>query len=235
MSIRTLLLALAAPVLLFAQDRIHDHNLHGWYAYFGDHPIAGSRWGVHVEGQVRRHDVITQWQQFLFRPGVNYQVSKSVLLTGGYAFARSNVYSEYAAPAPVSHEHRLWEQAWIRFRTGDLGWSTRLRFENRFLGTGDGFRYENRFRVLQQVRIPLAPRKYFTAYDEFWVYVKPYVSNSWFDQNRAYAAIGFDLSRTLRLETGYLNQALLARNGSRLELNHTIMVSFFSTAPFGER
>jgi hypothetical protein len=210
---------------LCAQERVHDHNLHGWYSYFGDHPLGGSRWGVHLEAQVRRREVVAKWQQLLFRPGVNYQLSKSVMLTAGYAFVRS--------PA---HEHRLWQQAWIRYRTGRVGWSTRLRFENRFLESGPGFRYENRFRAWQQIKVPIARGKYVTAYDEFWVYVKPYVSNSWFDQNRAYAAVGFDLSRDFRLETGYLNQAVLARDGRRLDFHHTIMVSLFSTAPlFGGR
>jgi hypothetical protein len=227
---RTLTLLLC-PLALAAQNRVNDHNLHGWYMYFGDHPIAGSKWGAHLEGQYRRHDVITQWQQLLIRPGVNYQLTPKVMLTAGYAYIRSNVYSEYAAPAPVALEHRLWQQAWIRYRTGKVGWSTRLRFENRFVGTGTDYRYENRFRALQQIRVPIAPRKYFTAYDEFWVYVKPYVSNSWFDQNRAYAAIGFELRPTMRLETGYMNQTILARSGTRLEFNHTFMLSLFSTAP----
>jgi hypothetical protein len=211
------------------QDRVTDHNAHGWFAYFGDHPIAGSKWGVHLEAQVRRHDVVTKWQQLLLRPGVNYQASKSVMLTAGYAFVRSNTYSEFAPPAPVSLEHRLWEQVWIRYRTGSTQWSTRLRFENRFLESAGGYRYENRFRAWQQVRIPIAPKKYFTAYDEFWFYVKPYQSNSAFDQNRAYAGIGFEVKPTFRVEVGYLNQLLLVRSGSRLESNHTIMLSLFST------
>ncbi len=222
---------LFAPCLLMAQERVQDHNFHGWFAYFGDHAVAGSKWGVHLEGQVRRHDFVNQWQQLLLRPGVNYQASKSVMLTAGYAFIRSNTYSEFAAPAPVSVEHRLWEQVWIKYRTGRANWSTRLRFENRFLSG----RYENRFRALQQIRVPIAPRKYFTAYDEFWLYVKPYQSNSWFDQNRAYAALGFELRPSLRFEAGYLNQAILVRSGNRLELNHTIVLSLFSTAPLFKR
>jgi hypothetical protein len=231
-ALRTVTLALLAPVLLTAQSRINDHNAHGWYMYFGDHPIApGSKWGVHLEGQYRRHNVITQWQQLLIRPGINYQLTPKVMLTGGYAYIRSNVYSEHAAPAPVSYEHRLWEQAWVRYRTGKAAWSTRLRFENRFIGTGRDYRYENRFRAWQQIRVPIAPKKYFTAYDEFWFYVKPYVSNSWFDQNRAYTAIGFELRPTMRLETGYMNQTILVRTGTRLEFNHTFMLSLFSTAP----
>jgi hypothetical protein len=229
-------LALLSSLVLSAQERIHDQNLHGWFSYFGDHPItSGSRWGIHLEGQFRRHDVITRWQQLLLRPGVNYQLNSKVTLTGGYAFIRSNVYSEYAAAAPVAHEHRLWEQAWIRYRAGKIGLNTRLRFENRFVGTGNGFRYENRFRAWQQARFPIAPKKYFTVYDEFWVYVKPYQSNSWFDQNRAYAAFGLELTPNNRIETGYMQQTILVRNGSRLEFNHTIMVTLFSTAPFSKK
>ena len=134
---RILALALVSPFLLTADERIADHNFHGWYNYFGDHPIAASKWGIHLEAQVRRHDVATQWQQLLLRPGVNYQASKAVMLTAGYAFVRSSTYSEFAAPAPASLEHRFWQQAWIRYRTGQTSWSTRLRFENRFLGGPD--------------------------------------------------------------------------------------------------
>src|SRR3982751_5425452 len=77
-----------------AQDRIIDNNFNGWYNYFGDHPIAGN-WGIHLEGQYRRNLVITRWQQLLLRPGVNYQVSKLLLLTAGYGFIRSYPYGEY--------------------------------------------------------------------------------------------------------------------------------------------
>jgi hypothetical protein len=223
---RTLFLLLAAAAASGAQERAHDHNLNGWFMYFGDHPFTGNcRWGAHVEVQVRRLDLVAKRQQFLYRPAVNFQLTKKVMLTGGYAFVHS-----------AANEHRLWEQAWIKYRTGKVGWSTRLRFENRFLESGSGFRYENRFRAWQQIRVPIAGRKYFTAYDEFWVYVKPYRSNSWFDQNRAYAAAGFELTPSLRLETGYMQQTILSRDGRKLDLNHTLMVSLFSTAPlFGRR
>jgi hypothetical protein len=238
---RLLTLTLLSPFLLVAQDRVTDHNLHGWFIYFGDHPVGRSKWGVHLEGQVRRHDFVTKWQQLLLRPGVNYQASKAVLLTAGYGFVRANTYSEFAAPGPATREHRIWEQAWIRYRTGTTSWNTRLRFENRFLeipglsGSATRYRYQNRFRAWQQIRIPIAPKKYFTAYDEFFVHVKPYQASSFFDQNRAYAGLGFELKPTLRLEIAYMNQLLLVQSGRRLESNHTIVLSLFSTASLFKR
>jgi hypothetical protein len=232
------ILLVCAPVR--AQERRTDHNAHGWFNYFGDHPLGSSRWGVHIEGQWRRHDVVTQWQQMMLRPGINYAVNPKLMLTAGYAFIRSYQYGAYPAAARTN-EHRIWEQALIRYKTGPVAWSTRLRFENRFLGTYNaqtaarGKRYENRLRMLQQLRLPLTRQLYLTAYDELWFYVKPYQSSSAFDQNRAYGALGINLDESWKLECGYMNQAVLQRSGSVLESNHTLMISIFSTARFGRR
>lgn len=80
--------------------------------------------------------------------------------------------------------------------------------------------------------MPLSRKTYFTAYDEVWFYVPPYVSNSAFDQNRAYAGIGLRLNPSWRAEVAYMNQAILHRSGSVLESNHTLVVSIFSNARF---
>jgi hypothetical protein len=215
-----------------AQTRVVDHNAHGWYTYFGDHPLGESTWGVHLEGQYRRHEVIRQWQQLLLRPGVNYQARRNLLLTGGYAYVRSFPYGQFPAQA-ATNEHRLWEQAWLRYKTGRVAWSTRVRFENRFIGgasPGAPYRYQNRIRSWQQVTVPLAGRMYVTGYDEVWFHVKPYTASSPFDQNRAYAALGWNLSPSWRLEAGYMNQLLLQRSGQVLESNHTLYLSVLSTA-----
>lgn len=230
-------MAVVVPAAAYGQHQKIDHNFHGWFNYFGDHPIGRSKWGVHLEGQWRRHDGFTRWQQLLLRPALNYEVSPLLMLSAGYGFARSFPYGEYPA-ARTANEHRLWQQAWFRYRTGRVAWTTRLRFENRFLHTINSetgrpyYRFENRFRGWQQVRVPVSDLTYFTAYNELWFYVKPYVSNSAFDQNRAYAAIGVNVDRFWRMELGYMNQALLQRSGAALESNHTLMISVFSTAAF---
>lgn len=234
MQIKILSLLLLAPTL-FAADV--DHNGHGWYTYFGDHPVGKTKWGVHLEGQYRRHDYIRSWQQLLLRPGVNYEVNKFLLLTAGYGYAHTYAYSDLSPKTPATNEHRLWQQAFFRYRAGRAGLTTRVRFEERFLGSAvqPGFRHENRLRTWEQITIPINKRTYFTAYDEVWFYVKPYVSSSAFDQNRAYAALGYRFNPSWRVELGYMNQALLQRSGAVLESNHTIVLSVFSTARFGHQ
>ena len=181
---------------------------------------------------MRRHDFGATWQQLLLRPGVNYQASRKLMLTAGYAYVRS--YS-YAAPGPAVNEHRFWEQAWLRYATGRVRWSTRLRFENRFIGAsagaGNNYRLENRVRAWQQVTRPVSRRVYLTAYDEVWFYVAPYQSQSAFDQNRAYAGVGFSLRMTVRMEMAYMNQLIKRRSGNVWDSNHTLAISLFSTTP----
>jgi hypothetical protein len=219
------LLLTLLPCAAAAADRPTDHHAHAWLAYFGDHPIGNGRWGVHAEAQVRRHNLGTSWQQLLIRPGVNFQVNSKLMLTGGYAFIRSHSYNDNIAQQPATNEHRIWQQAWFRYGSR-VRWSTRLRFENRFIG----LRFENRFRTWQQITVPVSKRMYVTGYDEVWFYVKPYISNSAFDQNRVYGGAGLKAAPHLRVEAGYMNQTVLHRSGARLEQNHTLMISVFSDA-----
>src|SRR5690242_770945 len=110
MILRFLTITALSVSLSMAADRNTDHNAHAWFAYFGDHPVGESKWGVHLEAQIRRHDFGRTWQQFLFRPGVNYQASKRLMLTVGYTLARSHSYTDWAATRPAFNEHRIWYQ-----------------------------------------------------------------------------------------------------------------------------
>jgi hypothetical protein len=212
-----------------AQDRQLEQNFRVWFAYFGDHPFGDSRWGVHLEGQIRRQDGLADWQHLVLRPALNYQANRVLMLSVGYAYVRSYPPNPFAP----RNENRIWEQAWLRYGTGAVAWSSRYRFENRFIeGDSGQYRFENRFRAWQQATVPLSNRLYITGYDEVFIYVKPYQATSPFDQNRAYAGLGVKTKSGWRFETAYMNQVLLLRSGRALELNHILVFSIFSTAAF---
>jgi hypothetical protein len=209
--------------------------------YFGDHPIsAKSKWGLHLEGQYRRHDIITQWQQLLLRPAVNYEVNPNLMLTAGYAFVKTHRYGEYPVLAAFP-EHRIWQQALVKHGMGKWGLSHRYRLEQRYLGetrpqSGGGtellrWRYENRFRYMFRVMRPLKGPWGIALYDEFFLNFGHNVAANIFDQNRAYAAITHSLWKATRLEVGYLNQIVQQRNGRIFENNHTLQIAIYSTLP----
>ncbi len=235
------LCAFAVP--LYSQDRVVDTNSNAWVMYFGDHAVS-DRWGVHLEGQWRRHDAFADWQQLLLRPAVNYQLTENVLVTAGYAFVDTHRYGDFPAPFRFP-EHRIFQQAVLRNRINDrLSLSHRYRLEQRFIGgrrstPGEErgprtWRYENRFRYMLRAATPLADDGdwYLALYDEIFVNFGRNVGQNFFDQNRAYLAVGRKTGGWGNLEVGYLNQIVQHRSGRVLESNHTFQVGWFSTLAF---
>ncbi len=212
-----------------------DHNANAWFMYFGDHPIAKSRFGVHLEGQWRRADVGLTWQQLLLRPALNFQLNQKVMLTGGYGFVETHRYGDFPARASFL-EHRIFEQANITQKLFGLDWQNRLRLEQRHI-LGSAARYENRFRYMLRTSVPLpvsGGKKYYLGlYNEIFYNFGKNVSFNVFDQNRAYIALGRNLKHQTRIEVGFLEQTLQQRNGRVFEHNHTFQIAIYSRLPFG--
>ena len=242
-----LLLFVSATFLLPAQSvlpRLHTDNAHGWWNYFGDHPIGESKWGAHLEVQWRRHDVVQSWQQLLIRPAVNYTLHPNMILTAGYGYIATSRYGDFPVGVPFP-EHRFFQQAQVLQKLGKVGTTHRYRLEQRELGEltvgPDGarkvvnWRHENRFRYMYRLLIPLRGKWSIALYDEIFINFGKNVAANVFDQNRAYAAIGYNLPKKSRLEVGFMEQTVQQRNGRIFENNHTLMVSIFSAMPFGKR
>lgn len=242
--ILTVILLAVAPS--FAQtDRIRDTNFNSWFMYFGDHKVS-QKWGVHLEGQYRRNSIGQKPQQLLLRPGINYDINSNVMLTAGYAYVYTTPYGDH--PIALSFpEHRLFEQALVRHKIGKVAMSHRYRLEQRFLGeTGldsegdievNNWRRENRFRYMVRANIPLQGEMakgkwYLGLYDEILVNFGKNVSGNFFDQNRAYAALGYGLGKIGNFEAGYLQQTILRRHARVVEYNHTLQFAVYSNFSF---
>ncbi len=233
--------ALAASLSAQIPARQFTTNAHGWFMYFGDHPLKkGSPWGIHLEGQWRRHDVVTRWQQLLLRPALNYEVSKNLTLAAGYGFVNTSRYGALPPVAAASQEHRIFQQASLKQRIGKLSISHRYRLEERFLaekrvpvpgGPAEfvRWRYENRFRYQFRIMRPIRGPWGIALYDEPFISFGDNVASNIFDQNRFYAAVTHTLGKANRLEVGYLNQVVQQRNGRVFENHHTLQVAIYST------
>jgi hypothetical protein len=233
----------------FAQTRVHSRNEHAWFMYFGNHKIS-ERFGLHLEGQLRRANFVTDPQQLLLRGGVDYYFKNQNRFTFGYAFVRTFPYGDFPVPQSFP-EHRVWQQFLTTQTFGQTKLSHRYRLEQRFIGnasTGEmsGGRYENRARYMLKATHALTKdwKKplFVAAYDEIFINFGKDVAFNIFDQNRLYGAVGVSASKTLKIELGYLYQLVQLRslsdvNGTmrnRIEDNHTLQVALFSTLAFNK-
>jgi hypothetical protein len=220
--------------------RITDNNFHGWIGYYGDHQISG-KWGIHLESQFRRNNGFNRWQQNFHRTAINYDINKSLQVTGGYAWVKTYPYGEFPVRQAFD-EHRIYQQVLIRQPLKRVRMQYRARFEQRWVDVQQNlaqgplphayWRFQQRFRWNTRMEVPLRGKYYLAFADEILLNIPPNMPVRKLDQNRASASLGIQAAKALRVEFGYLNQYLAQRNGRILESNHTLHISIFSNLSF---
>lgn len=237
------LLALLLPVGTHAQIVKPPFNKSSqWIAYSGDHAVKG-KWGLHFDGWWRQMDAAT-WNQWVLRPGVNYQLNRSVQLSAayGYFMAHPGGLQWAGGSAP---EHRLQQQLTINRPIGKVPLRHRFRADQRFLGSGhrDGvprsWLHQHRARYMLRSDIPLKKAENertllsFGVYNEFfWRFDEQ--AGSAFDQNRIFAGFTYRPTKTLAVEIGAFNQRFQPMTGGRYENNMVMIIGVSNTAPLNQ-
>ena len=241
-----ILAAIATPAAAQSPRRAVSQT-NAWLMYFGSHKFT-KRLGVHAEAQWRRADVVSSPQQLLLRTGLNYHFSPDAFATAGYCFVETYPYGELPVRATFP-EHRLWEQLQLRSQFGRVEFTNRLRLEQRFSqlpvpqpelpgidqvwAPGEAV-YTNRARPMIRASVPFKGATiedgslYISVYEEPFISFGKNVGTNIFDQNRAYAALGYKIPKWGRLEVGYLNQKVFKGDGVGVENNHTLQVGLSS-------
>lgn len=223
-------------------------NTNTWYSVFGDHRLGKSRWSLWYDVHVRREGLPGErWQQLLIRPGVQFDLTADTRVGGGYAYINTHQYGDDPIPARFP-EHRLWQQVALSQRTGGVAVAHRFRLENRWLGVMGplgvpGVEPEvERWRFTQRLRYQIRGTKpfgagptgpYATAFNEVFIGLGRDVQLNILEQNRLFAGVGWRFTPTWRAEAGYMEQQIIRASGRRVERNHTLTITLFSTAPLG--
>lgn len=210
------------PVLFFSflsnaqNDRLSDYNNTNWVQLFNAIKLD-KKWSLHVEYQWRRESGLKNWQQSLFRFGVNRKLNDQVTVHLGYGWIETFPYGDFPiASAGTFPEHRIYEQ--ISFRQPIKKWTLthRFRMEQRWLGRvqpGTGRKIEawtflHRFRYQFKAQLAISTKWYAVAADEIFIGAGKNVGINIFDQNRIFLSAGYKLNQTVSIEAGYFNQTL---------------------------
>lgn len=197
-------------------------DLGAWYMYFGNNKIS-EKLNLHNEIQYRNFDAGGDLEQLLIRTGIGYDLTENnnnVLL--GYGFILSRPYINGEKTENI--EHRIFQQYITKQKFGRFNFQHRYRLEERFLE--DDFRM--RFRYFLGLTIPINNKEmqpktfYASAYNEMFLHFDRPV----FDRNRVYGALGYVISKNLRIEAGYMNQIQENKNRGQVQIGFYNNISF---------
>nr|WP_236011127.1 MULTISPECIES: DUF2490 domain-containing protein [Olleya] len=199
-----------------------ESNLGNWLIYIGSKQLKNG-WNIHNEVQYRNYDAVGDLEQLLLRTGLGYNLTENnnnLLL--GYGYILSENYVGDTDKKVSVNEHRIFQQFTTKQKIGSIGLSHRYRFEQRFVEED----FKMRFRYFLGLKVPLQNKPdgnnplYLSAYNEIFLNTK----TSIFDRNRLYGGLGYQFSKQLRLELGYMNQFF--ETSSRDQINIIAFVNF---------
>lgn len=187
-----------------------------WLVYLGNQKID-NKWNIQSDLQYRNHQILNQRNQFLLRAGIGYNLSNqnhNLLL--GFAYIATDSYDAINTFKETKQESRIYQQYLYKHRLHNLFLNHRVRLEERILPNEFGLRG----RYFISIQKPFNGKaiaknsSYFSSYNELFVDLK----KAQFDRNRFYMGLGYGISESIRVETGYMIQAQKNINRGQIQL-----------------
>ena len=202
------------------------------------------KWGYYGEYHVRRADFVNRMSKLYMRFGVNYKVDTNLRLTVGVVnrFTWSD-YPESPLEERVVPEYRFWEQALFTAKYFGLKFVHQLRVEQRWKRSTQiadpTYYYYNRFRYKILAYGPIfgplleTGSLFFCFYNEIFMQQGEKVEFNYYEDNRAYAGLGYGLTDSVHLHVGYMKSfgqldAFRFRNHDIFRLSIYHKLSFFN-------
>ncbi|WP_439559266.1 DUF2490 domain-containing protein [Dyadobacter sp.] len=235
-------LILLLSITATAQKQVNTHS-GVWLGYFNQSRLT-DKWGIWLDLHARRTDFLDRWATQIIRPGITYYANDHLRFTVGYAYARSY---PAAGLQTVRPENRLWQQVLWTSRQKRLQTQQWIRVEERFNRKiandqlQDGYNFNFRFRYLLNLMVPLnrdfiEPNTLFFAFnDEVHINAGKEITYNVFDQNRLFFGLGYQFTKGLNVQVGYMNQFQQLPAGNRFNSNNVLRIFAFHNLDFRQK
>jgi len=233
--ILALLFALSNAVA-YAQKQTTDLT-QVWTGYFNQTRFS-KHWGAWFDAQLRtKDDFVDDLTVLIIRPGITYYVNDALKLTAGYGYITHFDQDNFKVSRP---EHRPWQQVQWHTRYGKNRTAQYLRLEERYrrkiapdstLASGHNFNFRFRYNFLWQIPLNGAELRKgslsLILNDEVHVAFGKEVVYNYFDQNRFFAGLAFNVNPTDNIQLGYLNVFQQLPAGNRYRSIHAARIFYF--------
>ena len=228
------LLLLVARPLRAQKQYVQEQQL--WLGVFNQTRFS-PRWGTWTDLHLRLHDhFVHDLFQGVARVGLTYYLTDDVRLTAGYAYVHHFPDGARTVGQP---EHRLWQQVqWFtKFPKARLMQWVRLeeRFRQHVLNNedlGSNFDFNYRTRYNAALFLPLTKNGFepgglqFLLNDELMVNFGEEIRYNYFDQNRLFAGLVYQVNKHAQLQGGYMHLFQQLPAGNVYRNQHSIRVFY---------
>jgi len=197
------------------------------------------KWSAVIDGQFRFVQDLESMQHMV-RIGANYDItSKLSVVPIGYSYIWNYKYGKQPS-GYVNDEMRIWQQVFYKHKVSYVAMNHRLRLEERFIqhhttaneGTPESdkfseYQFRLRYRIL--ANIPLNKKSmdpktvYLSIWDEAFVSWGKNVTYNNINQNRIFVGPGYQFTKKLAIQAGFIHQILIKSNGAKQENNAGIL------------
>lgn len=204
--------------------QVEESKLGSWYMYFYNVNLENSNFGIQGDFQYRNWNTIGDLEQLLLRSGVTYRPDDSpVLFTLGFANITTGTPGESTSTV---NENRIYQEALINQKIlRRVHLIHRFRYEQRWVEDQE-FRTRLRYNLFVNVALnakELVPKTLYAAfYNELFINGERNTGNSdveLFDRNRTYFGLGYVLTKSTRLQLGWMRQETEAWTKNQLQFS----------------
>lgn len=187
-----------------------------WLGYMNQTRLS-NKWGLWTDLHLRtKEKFVNNFSQSIMRLGLTYYVNDATKLTAGYAYV--SIYPSEVNKKITQPEHRPWQQIQWHTKYGKKRMMQWLRLEERYrrkilndstLADGSNFNFRLRYNIWYDV--PLSKKGIvsksfsFVVNDELHINFGKQIVNNYFDQNRLFMGVKYQLNEQCNLQFGYMN------------------------------
>ena len=212
-----------------AKSQIDNEQLGAWYMYFFSKQFQGSVFGFQGDLQYRNWNIAGDLEQLLIRTGATYKPDGTqIKFTLGYGNITTGTFGDVKS---TTLESRIYQEAIFPVKFGNRFYTThRFRYEQRFV-ENQNFRTRYRYNLFLNIALSkpnMEPKTiYLALYNELFINGQRNIGENKsveiFDRNRFYTALGYVISKGLKVQAGLMNQSTnnWKKNQLQISLHHS--------------
>jgi hypothetical protein len=199
-----------------------EKELGTWYMYNGSHKIS-DKIKLKTSAHFRYYELASEYQQEIYRVGLNYDFNKKINITGGLVYSITD--TSYKSDLPDLYEYRFYQDLNIKDTWSSIQVNHRVRLAQRFKRQNFTNEIKHRIRYGLFLKRPISKNWDTYAFSELFIKFasKPY------SQNRTGAGFIKKLNDKINLKLGYFYTQFSNKGLHRLQLGVTLNTNHIKT------